>query len=92
MACRTQPLHDSPAILAIRSSHYHKNIEAVRNWYRGEHNNHVRVDGGQSVWWVWNKVNGHALNSAQQIQHYLHRITNGNFSLFLLMATSKCMS
>ncbi|XP_064400448.1 adenylate kinase 9-like [Halichondria panicea] len=74
---RELPLHDSPGILSIRSSHYRKSVVALKRWYSEEHDNYEVVDGSQSVWRVWDMVKGHALRSAQQIQHYLHQVTNG---------------
>ncbi len=74
---RELPLHDSPGILSIRSSHYRKNVMALKKWYNKEHGNYEVVDGSQSVWRVWDMVKGHALCSAQQIQQYLHQVTNG---------------
>lgn len=84
---RMQPQHDSPSILAIRASHFIKNVKDIRDWYKKEHDNWYVVDGRRSMWWVSNAVKGYALECAQQIQHYLHRISTGvaivyNFNLF----------
>lgn len=70
-------MHDSPGVLNIRSLHYRKNILALKEWYSEQHDNYRVVDGCQSVWQVWKTVNNHALHSAVQIKHYLHRIKNG---------------
>ena len=77
LSTRLEPLHDSDSILLVRSSHYRKHVGAVREWYSQEHDNWHVVNGEQSQWWVGNKVRGHALHYALQIQQYLTRITAG---------------
>ena len=81
---RLQPLHDSDSILLVRSSHYRKHVGAVREWYNQEHDNWHVVNGEQSQWWVWNKVRGHALHYALQIQQYLTRITAGLLYIYIM--------
>ena len=49
----------------------------MRAWYTKEHDNWSSIDGERSQWWVWERVHKKALHSAQQIQQYLARITEG---------------
>ena len=76
---RTYPVHDSAAILLVRSGNYRKHVESVKEWYKQQHNNWFSVDGERSQWWVWENVRLCALNSARQIQLYLARITSGTY-------------
>ena len=74
------PLHDSPSIMLIRSGHYRKHVEAVRRWYEEQHDNWHVVDGERNKWYVWSKARTVALHTAQQIQQYLLRVTQGEFA------------
>ena len=76
---RTYPVHDSTSILLVRSANYRKHVESVREWYSTQHHNWQQVDGERSRWWVWEKTREVALTSARHIQHYLARITSGEY-------------
>ena len=89
---RTQPLHDSTAILLVRSSHYYKQVEAVKKWYTQEHDNWHTVDGQASKWWVWQTVRGHTLTSACQIQQYMANVNSGITCMCNFNYTARCFS
>lgn len=85
---RKHPMHDSPAILLIRSSQYYKHRPAIHQWYSQQHDNWNTVDGERSQWWVWNEVRSKALYAAMQIQQYIDRIRKGKAaSIFGLCIT-----
>ena len=87
---RTYPAHDSTSILLVRSANYRKHVESVREWYSTQHHNWQQVDGERSQWWVWEKAREVALTSAKQIQHYLARITSGEYNINLSTRTCVC--
>ena len=74
---RAYPLHDSPSIMLIRSGHYRRHVEEVRRWYKEQHDDWHVVDGERNKWCVWSQARTVALHTAQQIQQYLTRVTQG---------------
>ena len=81
---RTYPMHDSAGILLVRSNNYRKHVDSVREWYQTQHHNWLCVDGEKSQWWVWERVRESTLSSARRVQHYLSRITAGEYNYTLL--------
>nr|XP_032620502.1 adenylate kinase 9 isoform X1 [Chelonoidis abingdonii] len=71
------PIHDSSQILAIQNSCYKKQIDAIRTYYKKEHQNWCVVDAFRSKWWVWNKIFEEVQVIIKQIQTYLERIREG---------------
>ncbi|XP_019849767.1 PREDICTED: adenylate kinase 9-like [Amphimedon queenslandica] len=87
---RPFPVHDSPSILLTRSGHYHKNVDAIRDWYSQEHDNWSVIDGERNCWHVWRQAHTVALKTAVQIQQYLVRVTEGSAaSINCLCVTQK---
>lgn len=71
------PVHDSSQILAIKNSCYKQHIDAIRTYYKKEHQNWCMVDATQSKWWIWNKVLQEVQVVVKEIQIYLERIKEG---------------
>ncbi|KAM6207782.1 adenylate kinase 9 [Sarcoramphus papa] len=71
------PEHDSSQILAIKNSCYKQHIDAIRTYYKKEHQNWCVIDAFQSKWWIWNKVLQEVQVVVEEIQIYLERIREG---------------
>nr|XP_013031057.2 adenylate kinase 9 isoform X4 [Anser cygnoides] len=71
------PVHDSSQILAIKNSCYKQHIDAIRTYYKKEHQNWCVIDASQSKWWIWNKVLREVQVVVKEIQIYLERIKEG---------------
>ncbi|XP_069661200.1 adenylate kinase 9 isoform X2 [Haliaeetus albicilla] len=71
------PEHDSSQILAIKNSCYKQHIDAIRTYYKKEHQNWCVIDACQSKWWIWNKVLQEVQVVAKEIQIYLERVKEG---------------
>ncbi|KAM5282916.1 adenylate kinase 9 isoform 2-T2 [Hipposideros larvatus] len=71
------PLHNSTQITAVKNSHYHKNIDEVRQYYQEQHQNWYVIDGFHSKWWVWNEVIKNIQMVNKYIQIYLEKIKAG---------------
>ncbi|XP_076189503.1 adenylate kinase 9 isoform X2 [Aptenodytes patagonicus] len=71
------PEHDSSQILAIKNSCYKQHIDAIRTYYKKEHQNWCVIDAFQSKWWIWNKVLQEVQVAVKEIQIYLERIREG---------------
>ncbi|KAM9382186.1 adenylate kinase 9 [Phaethornis superciliosus] len=71
------PEHDSSQILAIKNSCYKQHIDAIRTYYKREHQNWCVIDAFQSKWWIWNKVLQEVQVVVKEIQTYLERIRQG---------------
>ncbi|XP_037248899.1 adenylate kinase 9 [Falco rusticolus] len=71
------PEHDSSQILAIKNSCYEQHIDAIRTYYKKEHQNWCVIDAFQSKWWIWNKVLQEVQVVVKEIQIYLERIREG---------------
>ncbi|XP_068273051.1 adenylate kinase 9 [Nyctibius grandis] len=71
------PEHDSSQILAIKNSCYKQHIDAIRTYYKKEHQNWCVIDAFQSKWWIWNKVLQEVQVVVKEIQIYLERIREG---------------
>ncbi|XP_074779446.1 adenylate kinase 9 [Athene noctua] len=69
--------HDSSQILAIKNSCYKQHIDAIRTYYKKEHQNWCVIDALQSKWWIWNKVLQEVQVVVKEIQTYLERIREG---------------
>lgn len=74
---RTQPLHDSHQIFAVKLARYKKEIGKLRDFYTEEHANWTTLDGEKSKWWLWNECVKIGKASVVQIQTYLQRIMDG---------------
>lgn len=74
---RPYVMHDSTRIFAVKCAAYKKEIAAVKDWYRGKHDNLVSIDGDRSKWWVWNSAAETARKSVRRVQDYLSRIIDG---------------
>ncbi|XP_019514517.1 PREDICTED: adenylate kinase 9-like, partial [Hipposideros armiger] len=71
------PLHNSTQITAVKNSHYHKNIDEIRQYYQEQHQNWYVIDGFHSKWWVWNEVIKNIQMVNKYIQIYLENIKAG---------------
>uniref|UniRef100_A0A8C0ARV3 Adenylate kinase 9 n=1 Tax=Buteo japonicus TaxID=224669 RepID=A0A8C0ARV3_9AVES len=71
------PDHDSSQILAIKNSCYKQHIDAIRTYYKKEHQNWCVIDACQSKWWIWNKVLQEVQVVVKEIQIYLERVKEG---------------
>ncbi|KAM6271701.1 adenylate kinase 9 [Spheniscus humboldti] len=71
------PERDSSQILAIKNSCYKQHIDAIRTYYKKEHQNWCVIDAFQSKWWIWNKVLQEVQVAVKEIQIYLERIREG---------------
>ncbi|KFQ26432.1 Adenylate kinase 9, partial [Merops nubicus] len=71
------PEHDSLQILNIKNSCYKQHIDAIRTYYKKEHQNWCVIDAFQSKWWIWNKVLQEVQVVIKEIQIYLERIREG---------------
>ncbi|KAM6323455.1 adenylate kinase 9 [Aegotheles albertisi] len=71
------PEHDSSQILTIKNSCYKQHIDAIRTYYKKEHQNWCVIDAFQSKWWIWNKVQQEVQAVVKEIQIYLERIKEG---------------
>ncbi|XP_010295413.1 PREDICTED: adenylate kinase 9-like, partial [Phaethon lepturus] len=71
------PEHDSSQILAIKNSCYKQHIDAIRTYYKKEHQNWCVIDAFQSKWWIWKKVLQEVQLVVKEIQIYLERIKEG---------------
>ncbi|KAM6084508.1 adenylate kinase 9 [Theristicus caerulescens] len=71
------PEHDSSQILAIKNSCYKQHIDAIRTYYKKEHQNWCVIDAFQSKWWIWNKVLQEVQVVVKEIQIYLERVREG---------------
>ncbi|XP_029863231.1 adenylate kinase 9-like isoform X2 [Aquila chrysaetos chrysaetos] len=71
------PEHDSSQILAIKNSCYKQHIDAIRTYYKKEHQNWCVIDAFQSKWWIWNKVLQEVQVVVKEIQIYLERVKEG---------------
>ncbi|XP_053917119.1 adenylate kinase 9 isoform X2 [Cuculus canorus] len=71
------PEHDSSQILAIKNSCYKQQIDAIRTYYKKEHQNWCVIDACRSKWWIWNKVLQEVQVVVKEIQIYLERIREG---------------
>nr|XP_009932576.1 PREDICTED: adenylate kinase 9 [Opisthocomus hoazin] len=71
------PEHDSSQILAIKNSCYRQHIDAIRTYYKQEHQNWCVIDAFRSKWWIWNKVLQEVQVVVKEIQIYLERIREG---------------
>ncbi|XP_063185876.1 adenylate kinase 9 isoform X2 [Chroicocephalus ridibundus] len=71
------PEHDSSQILAIKNSFYKQHIDAIRTYYKKEHQNWCVIDAFRSKWWMWNKVLQEVQVAVKEIQIYLERIREG---------------
>ncbi|NXI74771.1 KAD9 kinase, partial [Anseranas semipalmata] len=71
------PVHDSSQILAIKNSCYKQHIDAIRTYYKTEHQNWCVIDAFQSKWWIWNKVLQEVQVVVKEMQIYLVRIKEG---------------
>uniref|UniRef100_A0A8C3KGY0 Adenylate kinase 9 n=1 Tax=Calidris pygmaea TaxID=425635 RepID=A0A8C3KGY0_9CHAR len=71
------PEHDSSQILAIKNSFYKQHIDAIRTYYKKEHQNWCVIDAFRSKWWIWNKVLQEVQVVVKEIQVYLERIREG---------------
>ncbi|XP_030303821.1 adenylate kinase 9 [Calypte anna] len=71
------PQHDSSQILTIKNSCYKQHIDAIRTYYKREHQNWCVIDALQSKWWIWNKVLQEVQVVVKEIQIYLERIRQG---------------
>ncbi|XP_032861593.2 adenylate kinase 9 isoform X3 [Tyto alba] len=71
------PEHDSSQILAMKNSCYKQHIDAIRTYYKKEHQNWCVIDACQSKWWIWNKVLHEVQVVVKEIQIYLERIREG---------------
>ncbi|XP_069707806.1 adenylate kinase 9 [Phaenicophaeus curvirostris] len=71
------PEHDSSQILAIKNSCYKQHIDAIRTYYKKEHQNWCVIDASRSKWWIWNKVLQEVQVVVREIQIYLERIREG---------------
>uniref|UniRef100_A0A8C0EWQ7 Adenylate kinase 9 n=1 Tax=Bubo bubo TaxID=30461 RepID=A0A8C0EWQ7_BUBBB len=69
--------HDSSQILAVKNSCYKQHIDAIRTYYKKEHQNWCVIDALQSKWWIWNKVLQEVQVVVKEIQIYLERIREG---------------
>eukprot|EP00057_Strongylocentrotus_purpuratus_P026855 XP_011681329.1 PREDICTED: adenylate kinase 9 [Strongylocentrotus purpuratus] len=74
---RLLPFHDSAQILSMKIAAWQKEITGVREYYKEQHKNWVRVVGEKSKWWVWNRAADHSQDSVRRIQDYLQRISEG---------------
>uniref|UniRef100_A0A8C8BCM2 Adenylate kinase 9 n=1 Tax=Otus sunia TaxID=257818 RepID=A0A8C8BCM2_9STRI len=68
---------NSSQILAIKNSCYKQHIDAIRTYYKKEHQNWCVIDALQSKWWIWNKVLQEVQVVVKEIQIYLERIREG---------------
>uniref|UniRef100_A0A672TIB4 Adenylate kinase 9 n=1 Tax=Strigops habroptila TaxID=2489341 RepID=A0A672TIB4_STRHB len=71
------PEHDSSQILAIKKSCYEQHINAIRTYYKKEHQNWCVIDAFRSKWWVWNKLLQEVQVVIKEIQIYLERVREG---------------
>ncbi|KFU94690.1 Adenylate kinase domain-containing protein 1, partial [Chaetura pelagica] len=71
------PQHDSSQILAIKNSCYKEQVEAIRTYYKEEHQNWCVINAFRSKWWMWNKVQQEVQKVIKKIQIYLERIREG---------------
>lgn len=71
------PEHDSSQILAIKNSCYKQHIDAIRTYYKKEHQNWCVIDAFRSKWWIWDKVLQEVQGVVKEIQVYLERIREG---------------
>ncbi|KFP37246.1 Adenylate kinase 9, partial [Chlamydotis macqueenii] len=71
------PQHDSSQILAIKNCCYKQHIDAIRTYYKKEHQNWCVIDAFQSKWCIWNKVLQEVQVVVKEIQIYLERIKEG---------------
>uniref|UniRef100_A0A8C3LXR3 Adenylate kinase 9 n=1 Tax=Chrysolophus pictus TaxID=9089 RepID=A0A8C3LXR3_CHRPC len=71
------PVHDSSQILAIKNSYYRQHIDAIRTYYKKEHQNWYVIDAFKSKWWIWDKVLQEVQVIVKEIQIYLERIREG---------------
>ncbi|XP_074189510.1 adenylate kinase 9 isoform X2 [Rhinolophus sinicus] len=71
------PLHNSTQITAVKNSRYHKNIDAIRQYYQEQQQNWYVIDGFHSKWWVWNEVMKNIQVVNKHIQIYLEKIKAG---------------
>ncbi|NXC44701.1 KAD9 kinase, partial [Penelope pileata] len=71
------PVHDSSQITAIKNSCYKQNIDAIRTYYKKEHQNWCVIDALRSKWWIWDKVLQEVQVIVKEIQIYLERIREG---------------
>ncbi|XP_042667754.1 adenylate kinase 9 [Centrocercus urophasianus] len=71
------PVHDSSQILAIKNSYYRQHIDAIRTYYKKEHQNWCVIDAFQSKWWIWDRVLQEVQVIVKEIQIYLERIREG---------------
>ncbi|XP_065690633.2 adenylate kinase 9 isoform X2 [Patagioenas fasciata] len=71
------PEHDSSQILAIKNSCYKQHIDAIRTYYKKEHQNWCVIDAFQSKWWIWNKVLQEVQVGVKKIQIYLEKRREG---------------
>ena len=74
---RPYVMHDSPAILLIRSKKYNMHLKLVKEWYMKRYHNWRTLDGLRNCWYVFEEAKKAALCSTQQIQQYLLRVTEG---------------
>lgn len=95
------PEHDSSQILAIKNSCYKQHIDAIRTYYKKEHQNWCVIDAFQSKWWIWNKVLQEVQVAVKEIQIYLERIREGkrktkvsqnNILFFKKLQCNECIS
>ncbi|XP_023564433.1 adenylate kinase 9 [Octodon degus] len=71
------PLHNSEQIIAIKNAMYHKNVGAIRQCYKEQHQNWYVIDGFHSKWWVWNEVIKTIQMVNKHMQKYLERLKEG---------------
>lgn len=71
------PLHNSTQITAVKNSSYHKNVDAIRQYYQEQQQNWYVIDGFHSKWWVWNEVMKNIQMVNKHIQIYLEKIKAG---------------
>ncbi|XP_078460274.1 adenylate kinase 9 [Lampetra planeri] len=74
---RSYPQLDSPQALAVKMSHHQREVAAVQDFYKRQHQNWILMDGTRSKWWLWTEMLRHVAVSVRQIQDYLHDIGRG---------------
>lgn len=88
---RPYPKHDSSEIIHIRHISYKQEVEAVRYFFKEEHQNWIPVDSLRSKWWIWNNILKEVSVSMKNIYSYLERRSNSEYDQTFFV-TSKIKS
>ena len=62
----------------VKYASFNQNVEALRNFYKTQHQNWVTLEAKISKWKLWKGIQEIAEKSVKLVQAYLDRIARGS--------------